>query len=96
MRENPAASGADWQEIVIQKARGRGLGAPELSGQKLAMAVGSLQREQPMNRKQTAKERNKQIKLLMDSATPEEKRRIEKARRQGRRLRKELEDLGKG
>jgi len=44
-----------------------------------------------MNEKQTEKERRRQIKKLLDASTPEERKRIRKARREGRKWRKELE-----
>ena len=49
-----------------------------------------------MDKKQTERERQKQIKALLKTATPGEKQHIRKAQREGRRLRKELEPLEQG
>jgi hypothetical protein len=46
-----------------------------------------------MNRKQFEKERCKQIQALLKASAPAERWRIRKARREGRRLRKELEEF---
>ncbi|NQT03271.1 MAG: hypothetical protein HQ580_14685 [Planctomycetes bacterium] len=46
-----------------------------------------------LNKKQTRREREWQIKQLLAASTPDEKQRIKKGLRDGRRLRKEVEGL---
>ena len=45
-----------------------------------------------LNEEQTKQKREQQIKELLDTSTEDEKQAIERGRRTGRRLRKELED----
>ena len=49
-----------------------------------------------MDKKQFEKERRRQIKALLKASTPAEQQRIRRGQREGKRLRKELEQLEEG
>ncbi len=87
---NTAYTYQNWLEAALPPSRNRGVGFGRVSGKELAM---DAREGESMNKKETKKERIRQIKKLLDSSTPEQQKRIKAGRKTGRRLRKQVERL---